>query len=58
MTVYANDTFGITGATTVIFTIAKPFPTNEVAAVAAIAAAVAVACLLVYFKKRRRLLKR
>lgn len=54
MTVYVNDTFGIIGATTVIFTMAKPFPTAEVAAVSAtIAIPLAVVCFLVYFKKRK-----
>jgi parallel beta-helix repeat protein len=57
ITVYANDTFGILGASqTVNFTVAKPqhFPTATVAAVSgAVAAVVVAAGLLVYFKKRK-----
>jgi N-acetylneuraminic acid mutarotase len=55
VTVYANDTFGNTGASkTIPFTIdqPEPFPT---ASVAAAAVSVAVMCigLLIYFKKRK-----
>jgi hypothetical protein len=55
LTVYANDTFGFTGASeAVTFTVAESFPSTLVAiAVAVTVAAVVFAGLLVYFKKRR-----
>ncbi len=57
VTVYANSTFGIVGASqTVSFTVAKPehFPTALVAIVSgAVAAVVVAAGLLVYYKKHK-----
>jgi hypothetical protein len=56
ITVYANDTFGNMGASTITFTIATPesFPTATIATVSAAAAAIVVAAgLLVYSKKRK-----
>ena len=61
ITVYANDTFGNTGASqTVTFSITsaslakqEPFPTAIVAAVSGVSIAIVVAGLLVYFKKRK-----
>jgi hypothetical protein len=54
LTVYANDTFGNTGASeTVTFNVASPFPTVPVA-VASGASITAIAIgLVVYFKKRK-----
>jgi len=57
ITIYANDTFGIVGASeTITFTIAlATFPTAPVAAVSgASAVVVVVAGLLVYHKKHKR----
>jgi parallel beta-helix repeat protein len=63
VTVYANDTFGVAGASeNVTFTVAvaplersEPFPTATIAAVIGATTAIAVSAgLLVYFKKRKR----
>ena len=60
LTIYANDTYGNTGASqTINFTIAIPkaesFPTATVAAVSGVAiVVVVVAGLLVYFGRRKR----
>jgi hypothetical protein len=55
ITVYANDTFGDIGASTMTFTIAKPepFPTATVAAALGVTAIVIGVGLIVYFKKYR-----
>ncbi len=53
LTVYANDTFGFTGTSeTVTFTVAT-FPTTSIILIVISTVAV-VACLLIYFKKRKR----
>jgi parallel beta-helix repeat protein len=53
LTVYANDTFGFTGASeTIVFTVAT-FPTNLVAAIIVVTTAVVAIGLLFYFKKRK-----
>jgi len=55
VTVYANDTFGNTGASkTIYFNITEPFPTILVIALIASVASVVIisVVLLVYFKKR------
>ena len=53
LTVYANDTYGNMGASTINFTVAKPapFPPATIAAVSGAVTVVVVAGLLVYFKK-------
>jgi hypothetical protein len=54
VTVYANDTFGFTGASeTIVFTVAT-FPTTLVAAIIVAITAVVAAGLLFYFKKRKQ----
>ncbi len=53
VTVFANDTFGFTGTSeTVTFTVAT-FPTTSIILIVISTVAV-VACLLIYFKKRKR----
>jgi nitrous oxidase accessory protein len=57
VTVYANDTFGNTGASkTIYFNITEPFPTILVIALIASVASVIIISmvLLVYFKKRKK----
>ena len=54
--VYANDSYGNMGASTIAFAVAIPesFPTTTVAAVSVAIVVAAGACLGVYFKKRKR----
>jgi hypothetical protein len=54
LTIYANDTVGNMGASSINFSIAELFPTTLAIASASIGAVIAVG-LLVYFKKRRKL---
>jgi hypothetical protein len=56
VTVYANDTFGNMGTSTISFTISKPepFPTTLVVTAAGVTAVAIGAGILVYFKKRHR----
>jgi hypothetical protein len=54
LTIYANDTVGNMGASSINFSIAELFPTTLAIASASIVAVIAVG-LLVYFKKRRKL---
>ena len=55
VTVYANSTFGILGASeNVSFTIVQPFPIVTIAVISTIVGVAVAAGLLVYFKRQKR----